>query len=68
MARRYIQLSGMTFGGMIEADRRTRALELRQRWDRRRKIDEATWNNWEGLVEEEKRLEKLQKERRGSDG
>jgi len=68
MARRYIQLSGMTFGGMIEADRRTRALELRQRWDRRRKIDKATWNNWEGLVEEEKRLEKLQKERRGSDG
>ncbi len=52
---RFIQISGMTLGGMIEADRRIRSYELRVRREKRRKADEEVWRHWGGLVEEEER-------------
>ena len=60
---RYIQISFMTLGGMIEADRRLRLYEFQTRLQRKRKNDEAVWNKWEGLLEQEERLEKLKDER-----
>lgn len=54
----------MTLGGMIEADRRLRAFEFQQRRERKKKNDELVWGKWEGLVEEEQRLEKREMERR----
>ncbi|KAI4197688.1 MAG: hypothetical protein LQ350_005757 [Teloschistes chrysophthalmus] len=52
----YLQLSGMTLGGWIEADRRLRRYEWevltrrrRERWGE----DERVWARWERLVEEE---------------
>ena len=53
----------MTVGGMIEADRRLRLFEFQTRLQRKRRSDEAIWNNWEGLLEEEERLEKSKNER-----
>ena len=57
---RYIQLSGMTFGGMIEADRRLRAHEFNVRREKKRRNDEAVWRQWEGMIaqEEHEELEK----------
>ncbi|KAL8693660.1 MAG: hypothetical protein Q9218_001570 [Villophora microphyllina] len=52
----YIQLSGMTLGGWIEADRRLRSYEFRALSQRRReklREDERVWQKWERLVEEE---------------
>lgn len=58
-------MSFMTFGGILEADRRTRTYENRTRALRRRAADEAVWKRWEGLVEEEARLQKS-KEAKGN--
>ncbi|KAL8969297.1 MAG: hypothetical protein Q9183_002064, partial [Haloplaca sp. 2 TL-2023] len=52
----YIQLSGMTLGGWIEADRRLRSYEFRALNARRKerlKEDEKVWKKWERLIEEE---------------
>ncbi|KAL8887707.1 MAG: hypothetical protein Q9215_004744 [Flavoplaca cf. flavocitrina] len=53
----YLQVSGMTLGGWIEADKRFRAWEnLRVREKRRLKAlerDEGVWREWEKMVEEE---------------
>lgn len=57
----YLQLSGMTLGGWIEADRRVRAHEFRMLDQRRReklREDERVWRRWERLVEEEEEREK----------
>ena len=48
-------MSGMTFGGWLEADRRLRAYEFRTRAEKKRLADEAVWNRWEGMVEEQER-------------
>ena len=61
---RYIQMSFMAFGGMIETDRHLRAYESRSRIQRRQQNDEAVWNEWEHLLKEEERLEKLKQQRR----
>lgn len=50
---RYIQLSGMMLGAMLEADSRLRAYEFYMRREKKRLADEAVWRRWEGLVEEE---------------
>ncbi|KAL8680585.1 MAG: hypothetical protein Q9186_003227 [Xanthomendoza sp. 1 TL-2023] len=51
----FIQMSGMTLGGWIEADRRFRAWEgMRVREKRRERAlerDEGVWKEWERLVE-----------------
>jgi len=54
----------MTLGGMIEADRRLRAFEFQQRRERNKKNDELVWGKWEGLVQEEQRLEQREQERK----
>ena len=54
-------MSGMTLGGMLEAERRLRAYEL-ESWRRRRmreveervRRDEEVWERWEGLIGERK--------------
>ena len=61
-------MSFMTLGGMIEADRRLRLYEFQTRLQRKRKNDEAVWNEWEGLLEQEQRLEKSKQERQESGG
>ena len=48
-------MSGMTFGGWLEADRRLRAYEFRSRAEKKRLNDEAVWSRWEGMVEEQER-------------
>lgn len=53
----YIQLSSMTFGGWIEADRRLRAYEFQARRDKKRQNDEAVWKQWEGMIEQQERRE-----------
>ena len=63
-------MSGMTLGGMLEADRRLRAFEL-ESWRRRRmkevqervKRDEGVWERWEGLIGEEQKQKNRQGER-----
>lgn len=50
---RYIQISGMMLGAMLEADSRLRTYEVRMRREKKRLADEAVWRRWEGLVEEE---------------
>ena len=51
-------MSGMTLGGMIEADRRVREYERlvrrRRKEERGREVGEGVWRRWEGLVGEEK--------------
>ncbi|KAL8674372.1 MAG: hypothetical protein Q9168_001232 [Polycauliona sp. 1 TL-2023] len=53
----YLQVSGMTLGGWIEADKRFRAWEnMRVREQRRQKAlerDKGVWREWEKMVEEE---------------
>ncbi|MCJ1247264.1 hypothetical protein MMC30_004478 [Trapelia coarctata] len=61
----FVQMSGMTLGGWIEADRRLRWYEQDMR---RRKVmgrDEKVWKKWEGLVEEEEEEVARLKERKG---
>ncbi|MCJ1406408.1 hypothetical protein MMC19_000473 [Ptychographa xylographoides] len=43
----FIQMSGMTLGGMIEADRRIRDYEARVRIEKRRAKDAAAWQRFE---------------------
>lgn len=64
-AHRYIQLSGMTFGGWIEADRRLRAYEFQARREKKRQNDEAVWKRWEGMIEQQERKEQKQKQEKG---
>lgn len=47
----FIQMSGMTLGGMIEADRRLREYEGWVRKRKRVERDQEVWRRWEGLVE-----------------
>ncbi|KAL8861404.1 MAG: hypothetical protein Q9178_002277 [Gyalolechia marmorata] len=53
----YLQVSGMTLGGWIEADKRFRAWEhSRMREKRRQKAlerDEGVWKEWEKMVTED---------------
>ena len=44
-------MSGMTLGGMIEADRRLREYEGVVRRRKRVERDQLVWRKWEGLVE-----------------
>lgn len=60
-------MSGMTLGGMLEADRRVRDYEFVVRAAKKRKADEAVWKRWEGLVSEERAVEEEGK-RRGKGG
>ena len=64
-AYRYIQLSGMTFGGWIEADRRLRAYEFYARRERKRQNDEAVWKHWEGMIEQQERRQQEQNQEKG---
>ena len=48
---RFIQLSGMTLGGMIGADRRLREYEFMMQRAKKMRADEEVWKQWEGLVE-----------------
>lgn len=50
-------MSGMTLGGMIEADRRLREYEGVVRRRKRSERDQLVWRKWEGLVEAEPRGE-----------
>lgn len=50
----YIQMSGMTVGSMIEADKRMRDYEATSRRVRKLKRDQETWKAYE--AEYEKRL------------
>lgn len=43
----YIQMSGMVFGGMIEADHRLREYEARVRMQKRIQRDRAMWQRFE---------------------
>ena len=43
----FIQLSGMTLGAMIEADRRIREYEFMMRRMKKIKADEEVWKRWE---------------------
>lgn len=62
---RYIQISGMMLGAMLEADSRLRAYEFHMRREKKRLADEAVWRRWEGLVEEEiERQKSIGKEER----
>lgn len=54
----FIQLSGMTLGGMIEADRRIREYEFMMRKAKKIRADEDVWKKWEGLVEGEQDVKK----------
>ena len=68
LAHRYIQLSGMTFGGWIEADRRLRAYEFQARRERKRRNDEAVWKRWEGMIEQQERREQVQEQEQKREG
>jgi len=46
-ANRYIQMSGMVLGSMIEADARLRAFEERIKMERRRAKQRAYWEAFE---------------------
>ncbi|KAI4289122.1 MAG: hypothetical protein L6R35_001618 [Caloplaca aegaea] len=54
----FIQMSGMTLGGWIEADRRLRGYEFWRLAEARRKRDEDVWREWERMVGEEKQGER----------
>ena len=62
---RYLQLSGMMFGGWIEADRRVRAYEFRARREKKRQNDEAIWKQYEEMVEYRERRERDPKQQNG---
>lgn len=51
----FLQLSGMTLGGWIEADRRLRGYEFWRLRERRRERDEAVWREWERRIQEGER-------------
>lgn len=51
----FLQMSGMTLGGWIEADRRLRSYEFWRLRERRRQNDEKIWREWERMVGEEKK-------------
>ncbi|KAL8957100.1 MAG: hypothetical protein Q9193_005541 [Seirophora villosa] len=53
----FIQMSGMTLGGWIEADRRLRGYEFWRLAEARRKKDEDVWREWERMVGEGKKDE-----------
>ncbi|KAL8931464.1 MAG: hypothetical protein Q9211_006944 [Gyalolechia sp. 1 TL-2023] len=53
----FLQMSGMTLGGWIEADRRLRSYELWRLRERRRENDEKVWREWERMIGEEKKGE-----------
>lgn len=61
----YIQLSTMTFGGWMEADRRLRAYEFHARREKKRRNDEAVWKQWEGMIEQQERREHEQQQEKG---
>ena len=61
-------MSFMTMGGMIEADRRLRMYEFQTRLHRKRENDDAVWNKWEGLIDEEQRLQKAKELREKDQG
>ena len=46
-------MSGMTLGGMIEADRRVRAYEMAVRMRKKGEEHQRVWEKWGGLVEGE---------------
>lgn len=46
-------MSGMTLGGMLEADRRVRLLEDKVRLRNRAERDDKVWRKWGTLLEEE---------------
>ncbi len=48
----FLQLSGMTLGGWIEADRRLRGYEFWRLMEQRRARDEAVWREWERRIDE----------------
>ncbi|KAL8908227.1 MAG: hypothetical protein Q9207_000948 [Kuettlingeria erythrocarpa] len=48
----FLQLSGMTLGGWIEADRRLRGYEFWRLMEQRRARDEAVWREWERRIGE----------------
>jgi len=48
----FIQMSGMVFGGMIEADSRLRQYEASKRLQRKMMIDRAAWDRYEKAHEE----------------
>lgn len=50
-------MSGMTFGAVIEADRRVRAYEFRMQAYKKMKADQRVWQEWQDLVQEEQRLQ-----------
>ena len=58
-------MSGMTFGGWLEADRRLRAYEFSARREKKRQADEAVWKRWEGMVEEQERKEAAKRLEKG---
>ena len=58
-------MSGMTFGGWLEADRRVRAYEFELRRQRKRLADEAVWRHWEGMVEDQERKEAVKRLEKG---
>ncbi|KAI9878734.1 MAG: hypothetical protein M1830_010640 [Pleopsidium flavum] len=47
----FLQMSGMTIGSMIEADRRLRDYEVTVRRNKRLARDAAVWDRYEGLYE-----------------
>ena len=47
----FIQLSGMTLGGYLEADSRVRMFQQRIRLQQRAERDQEVWRQWEGLVD-----------------
>ena len=58
-------MSGMTFGGWLEADRRLRAYEFASRREKKRQADEAVWKRWEGMVEDQERKEAVKRLEKG---
>ncbi|MCJ1393805.1 hypothetical protein MMC18_006681 [Xylographa bjoerkii] len=49
----FVQMAGMTLGGMVEADRRLREYERVVRRRKKSERDEAVWRRYEALLEEE---------------
>ncbi|MCJ1476841.1 hypothetical protein MMC13_005510 [Lambiella insularis] len=64
----FIQMSGMTLGGMIEADHRLREYEALVRVQKKRERDEAVWQRYETLLEEEVRAKRAEKSRKENAG
>ena len=55
---RYLQMSGMVLGGMIEADWRLRQYEQRVRMQKRILREQARWDQYEQEVIESSKNEK----------